>query len=143
KKKGIDLRLNKYCLQMLKEASERAKIDVGRDALARIKIEGICQDPTGKVMDLEANLSEAEFNRMVMDLVQRTFKVCDEALQSARMTAADLDAVILVGGPTRLPIIRNSVKHYFQREPMEGINPDQVVAMGASLQAHALLQAGG
>jgi len=141
KKKGIDLRLNKYCLQMLKEASERAKIDVGRDALARIKIEGICQDPTGKVMDLEANLSEAEFNRMVMDLVQRTFKVCDEALQSARMTAADLDAVILVGGPTRLPIIRTSVKHYFQKEPMAGIDPDEVVAMGAAIQAGSLMDA--
>jgi molecular chaperone DnaK len=78
---------------------------------------------------------------MVMDLVQRTFKVCDEALQSARMTAADIDAVILVGGPTRLPIIRNSVRHYFQKEPKEGINPDQVVAMGAALQANALLDA--
>jgi molecular chaperone DnaK len=76
---------------------------------------------------------------MVMDLVQRTFKVCDEALQAARMTAADIDAVILVGGPTRLPIIRNSVRHYFQKEPKEGINPDQVVALGAALQANALL----
>jgi molecular chaperone DnaK len=140
KKHGIDLRLNKYCLQMLKEASERAKIDVGRDAVAKIKVEGICQDPTGKVMDLEATLTEAEFNRMVMDLVQRTFKVCDEALQSARMTAADLDAVILVGGPTRLPLIKNSVKHYFQKEPLEGINPDEVVAMGAALQAGALVK---
>jgi molecular chaperone DnaK len=76
---------------------------------------------------------------MVMDLVQRTFKVCDEALQSARMTAADVDAVILVGGPTRLPIIRNSVRHYFQKVPMEGVDPDQVVAVGAALQAHALV----
>ena len=75
--------------------------------MAKINVEGICQDPTGKVMDLDATLTEAEFNRMVMDLVQRTFKVCDEALQCARMTAQDLDAVILVGGPTRLPIIRN------------------------------------
>ena len=141
KKHGIDLRLNKYCLQMLKEASERAKIDVGRDAVAKIKVEGICQDPTGKVMDLEAQLTEAEFNRMVMDLVQRTFKVCDEALQSARMTAADLDAIILVGGPTRLPIIRTSVKHYFQKEPMAGINPDEVVAMGAAIQAGSLMEA--
>jgi molecular chaperone DnaK len=90
-------------------------------------------------MDLKQGLGQDQFNRMVMDLVQRTFKVCDEALQSARMTAADVDAVILVGGPTRLPIIRNSVKHYFQKEPLEGINPDQVVAMGAALQAHALL----
>ncbi|MFL5323410.1 MAG: Hsp70 family protein, partial [Microvirga sp.] len=124
KEHGIDLRLNKYCLQMLKEASERAKIDVGKDAVAKIHIEGIYQDPTGKVMDLDATLTEAEFNRMVMDLVQRTFKVCDEALQSARMTAADLDAVILVGGPTRLPIIRTSVRHYFQKDPMAGIDPD-------------------
>src|SRR5229473_48096 len=139
KKCGIDLRLNKYCLQMLKEASERAKIDVGRDAVAKIKVEGICQDPTGKVMDLQATLTEAEFNRMVMDLVQRTFKVCDEALQSARMTAADLDAIILVGGPTRLPIIRTSVKHYFQKEPMAGIDPEEVVEMGAAIQAGTLM----
>ena len=140
---GIDLRLNKYCLQMLKEASERAKIDVGKDAVANIHIEGICQDPTGKVMDLDATLTEAEFNKMVMDLVQRTFKVCDEALQSARMTAADLDAIILVGGPTRLPIIRTSVRHYFQKDPMAGIDPDEVVAMGASIQASSLLDAKG
>src|ERR671928_914699 len=63
KKNGIDLRLNKYCLQMLKEASEKAKIDVGRDGAAKINVEGICQDPSGKVMDLDATLSEAEFNK--------------------------------------------------------------------------------
>jgi molecular chaperone DnaK len=80
-----------------------------------------------------------QFNRMVMDLVQRTFKVCDEALQSARMTASDIDAVILVGAPTRLPIIRQSVRHYFQKEPMTGIDPDEVVAQGAAIQAAALL----
>src|SRR5262249_17755539 len=141
KQHGIDLRLNKYCLQMLKEASERAKIDVGRDGTAKIHVEGICQDPTGKVMDLTATLNENEFNKMVMDLVQRTFKVCDEALQSARMTAAELDAVILVGGPTRLPIIRTSVKHYFGKDVMAGIDPDEVVAMGASIQAASLLDA--
>jgi molecular chaperone DnaK len=139
RKTGIDLRLNKYCLQMLKEASEQAKIDVGRDGRATVQIPGICQDPAGNVMDLENTLSEVEFNRMTMDLVQRTFKVCDEALQSARMTAADLDAVILVGGPTRLPLVRTGVKHYFQKEPMAGIDPDEVVAMGAAIQAHSLL----
>jgi molecular chaperone DnaK len=128
---------------MLKEASERAKIDVGRDSAAKINVEGICQDPSGKVMDLAAQLTEAEFNRMVMDLVQRTFKVCDEALQSAKMTAQDLDAVILVGGPTRLPIIRTSVRHYFGKEVMAGIDPDEVVAMGAAIQANSLLEAKG
>jgi molecular chaperone DnaK len=135
----LDLRQNKFCLQMLKEAAEKAKIDVGRDGIAQIHCPAICQDAHGKVMDLQQTLTQDQFNKMVMDLVQRTFKVCDEALQSGKMTAADIDAVILVGGPTRLPVVRNSVKHYFQKEPLEGINPDQVVAMGAALQAHALL----
>ncbi|HLL53041.1 MAG TPA: molecular chaperone DnaK [Myxococcaceae bacterium] len=138
-KTKLDLRQNKYCLQMMKDAAERGKIDVGQYGVADIVCEGICQDANGQVLDLRMTLSQDAFNRMVMDLVQRTFKVCDEALQSARMTAADVDAVILVGGRTRLPIIRNSVKHYFQKEPLEGVNPDQVVAMGACLQAATLL----
>ncbi|KFA89279.1 molecular chaperone DnaK [Archangium violaceum] len=141
KRTRLDLRQNKYCLQMLKDAAERAKIDVGSTGLAEVNCQGICQDANGNVLDLTGRLTQDQFNRMVMDLVQRTFKVCDEALQSARMTAADIDAVILVGGPTRLPIIRNSVRHYFQKEPKEGINPDQVVAMGAALQSNALLDA--
>ena len=137
-KHGVDLRQNKFCLQMLKEAGEKAKIDVGRDGQAVIKVEGICQTPEGQVLDLEQALGADQFNRMVMDLVQRTFKVCDEALQSARMTASDIDAVILVGAPTRLPIVRQSVRHYFQKDPMAGINPDEVVAQGAAIQASAL-----
>src|SRR5512133_1236336 len=140
-KHGLDLRQNKFCLQMLKEAGERAKIEVGRDGTADILVPGICQSPEGEVLDLKAQLSQDQFNRMVMDLVQRTFKVCDEALQSARITAGDVDAVILVGGPTRLPIIRNSVRHYFQKDPMTGVDPDEVVALGAAIQAHALLNA--
>ncbi len=135
----LDVRQNKYCLQMLKEAAERAKIDVGANGVAQIHCAGICQDANGQVLDLNQTLTSDYFNRLVMDLVQRTFKVCDEALQSARMTANDVDAVILVGGPTRLPIIRNSVKHYFQKTPKEGVDPDQVVAMGAALQANALV----
>jgi molecular chaperone DnaK len=135
----LDLRQNKFCLQMLKEAGEKAKIDVGREGAAQIHVPAICQTPEGEVLELRQTLSADQFNRMVMDLVQRTFKVCDEALQSARLTAADIDAVILVGGPTRLPVIRQSVRHYFQKEPMTGIDPDQVVALGASIQAAALL----
>ena len=139
KRHGLDLRQNKYCLQMLKEAGERAKIEVGRDGTAQILVSGICQSPEGQVLDLKQKLDADQFNRMVMDLVQRTFKVCDEALQSARMTAGDIDAVILVGGPTRLPVVRQSVRHYFQKDPMVGIDPDEVVALGASIQASALL----
>jgi molecular chaperone DnaK len=135
----LDLRANRFCLQTLKEAAERAKIDVGRHGKAEVVCEAICQDAAGKVLDLRETLTSEHFNRMVMDLVQRTFKVCDEALQSARLTAAEVDAVILVGGPTRLPIVRNSVRHYFQKDPMEGVDPDQVVAMGAALQGAALL----
>ncbi|MBE2253995.1 MAG: molecular chaperone DnaK [Myxococcus sp.] len=135
----LDLRQNKYCLQMLKEAAEKGKIDVGQSNVATIHCAGICQDVNGNVIDLTQTLTQDAFNRMVMDLVQRTFKVCDEALQSARMTAADVDAVILVGGPTRLPIIANSVKHYFSKDLMAGVDPDQVVSLGAALQAHALV----
>jgi len=141
-KHGLDLRQNKFCLQMLKEAGERAKIEVGRDGTANIHVPGICQSPEGEVLDLSRTLGADQFNKMVMDLVQRTFKVCDEALQSARMTAGDIDAVILVGGPTRLPIVRSSVRHYFQKDPMTGIDPDEVVALGASIQASALLNLG-
>ncbi|MGI5861403.1 MAG: molecular chaperone DnaK [Myxococcales bacterium] len=140
---GLDLTQSKYCLQMLKDAAERAKIDVGRDGAAQIVCQSICQDGAGNILDLQATLTEEQFNRMVMDLVQRTFKVCDEALQNARMTAGDIDAVILVGGPTRLPIIRTSVRHYFQREPMTEVDPDEVVGLGAALQAYALASAGG
>ena len=135
----LDLRQSKYCLQMLKDAAERAKIEVGERGISQIHCPSICQDAQGNVLALEQTLTADHFNGMVMDLVQRTFKVCDEALQSARLTAGDIDAVILVGGPTRLPIIRHSVRHYFQKEPLEGINPDQSVASGAALQAHALL----
>ncbi len=139
KKHGLDLRQNKFCLQMLKEAGERAKIEVGRDGVAEIHVPGICQSPEGEVLDLTQRLGADQFNKMVMDLVQRTFKVCDEALQSARLTATDVDAVILVGGPTRLPIVRSSVRHYFQREPLTNVNPDEVVALGAAIQGAALL----
>ncbi len=118
---------------MLKEAAERAKIDVGRDGTAEITLRGhLPGRRRARCWTCSETLTTEQFNRMVMDLVQRTFKVCDEALQCARLTAADIDAVILVGGPTRLPIIRNSVRHYFQKEPMEGIDPDEVVAMGAA-----------
>jgi molecular chaperone DnaK len=137
----LDLRQSRYCLQLLKESGEKAKIDVGRDGVAEIRIPGICRTPEGELLDIAQTLTADHFNRMVMDLVQRTFKVCDEALQSARLTANDVDAVILVGGPTRLPIVRQSVRHYFGKEPLTGIDPDEVVALGASIQAAALLDA--
>ena len=90
---------------------------------------------------IERRLTQAESRPLVMDLVQRTFKVCDEALQQARMTGGDLDGVILVGGPTRLPLIRKAVRHYFQQEPKTDVDPDEVVAMGAAIHAASLVAA--
>ncbi len=138
---GIDLRKDRHALAKIKEASERAKIDLGDKDRTRIHIPLLHTDKEGFSHDLDAELTRGEFNKMVMDLVQRTFKVCDEALQSARMTPAEVDGVILVGGPTRLPIMRNSVRHYFQREPNIDVDPDLVVALGAAIQADALLDA--
>lgn len=127
-------------VQMLKESAEAAKIALSSEASIDVHIPALYTDPsTGRGYDLSATLTRPLFNQMVMDLVQKTFKVCDEAMQSARLTAADIDGVILVGGPTRLPIIRNSVRHYFQREPNVEVDPDLVVALGASIQANALL----
>jgi molecular chaperone DnaK len=136
---NVDLRQDKYALQKLKEAAEKAKIGLSEHEVVQIHIPLIYTDENGYSLDFSTTLSRAEFNQMVMDLVQRTFKVCDEALQSARLTANEIDCVILVGGPTRLPIIRSSVRHYFQKQPMTDVDPDEVVAMGAAIQAHALL----
>jgi molecular chaperone DnaK len=136
---GVDLRTNKYALQKLKEASEKAKIGLSQHEKVQIHIPMVHTDDAGYAVDFSTTLDRSEFDQMVMDLVQRTFKVCDEALQSASLTAADINAIILVGGPTRLPIIRSSVRHYFQREPLVDVDPDEVVSMGAAIQGHALL----
>ena len=136
---SVDIKGNKQALQKLKEAAEKAKIGLSQHEVVQINIPHLPTDDSGHSVDFSTTLSRAEFNQMVMDLVQRTFKVCDEALQSARLTASDIDCVILVGGPTRLPIIRSSVRHYFQKQPLVEVDPDEVVAMGAAIQAHALL----
>ena len=108
------------------EAAERAKIELSEKDKVPIQVPALITDAKGRSHNLDIVLSRSQFNQMVMDLVQRTFKVCDEALQSGRLTPAEVDGVILVGGPTRLPIIRNSVRHYFQREPLTDVDPDEV-----------------
>lgn len=135
----VDLRQDRYAVSKIKESAEQAKIELSQSENAHILVPLVYTDDQGFSYDLEAELKRAQFNQMCMDLVQRTFKVCDEALQSARLTAGDIDGVILVGGPTRLPVIRNSVRHYFQREPNAEIDPDVVVSLGAAIQANALL----
>jgi hypothetical protein len=108
------------------------------DDEVEIRIPDIAQTEDGQSLAIEHRLDTAEFSSLVMDLVQRTFKVCDEALQQADVIARDLDGVILVGGPTRLPLIRQAVSDYFQQEPKADVDPDEVVAMGAAIHAAAL-----
>lgn len=138
-KTNFDPRTNKMMLQQLKDSAERAKIDLTTKQEVNILIPSFHTDAKGSV-DLDMNLTRSQFDQMVMDLIQKTFKVCDEALMMARITPSDLDGVILVGGPTRIPIVYNSVRHYFQQDPQQGINPDEVVAVGAAIQGAELVQ---
>jgi molecular chaperone DnaK len=138
-KHKVNLRQDRFALEKLKAAAEQAKKDLSADDEATIRIDDIARTPAGEALSLERVLTNPEFARLVADLIQRTFKVCDEALQQANLTARDLDGVILVGGPTRLPLIREAVSQYFQREPKAEVDPDQVVAMGAAIHAAALV----
>lgn len=135
----INLRKDRHALEKLKAAAESAKKALSVDDEARILIENILTTSDGATLSLDRTLSRGEFAALVSDLIQRTFKVCDEALQQANLTVRDLDGVILVGGPTRLPLVREAVAQYFQREPKTDVDPDQVVAMGAAIHAAALV----
>ncbi len=126
-KEGINLRNDVYALEKLKVAAEGAKNALSIDSEVDIRIPDVITGPDGAPRSIERKLSTEEFGRLVNDLVQRTFKVCDEALQQANIIARDLDGVVLVGGPTRLPMIRDAVREYFQQEPKRDVDPDQYV----------------
>ena len=139
-KQGVNLRNDPFALEKLKVASESAKKALSEDDQVEIRIPDVIAAPDGSGnLSVQRTLGSDEFAGLVKDLVQRTFKVCDEALQQAGLIARDLDGVILVGGPTRLPVIREAVKDYFQQDPRRDVDPDQVVAMGAAIQAAALV----
>ena len=138
-REGIHLRQDAFALEKLKVAAENAKKRLSVDDEVEIRIPDVIVGPDGEPRSLERRLTREEFGRLVNDLIQRTFKVCDEGLQQAGIVARDLDGVILVGGPTRLPIIRESVREYFQQDPKAEVDPDQVVAMGAALHASMLV----
>jgi molecular chaperone DnaK len=138
---GVDLRSNKFSLQKLREACEEAKKLFSSHDEVLVSIPDIIE-ANARSLELKYLVTREEFNSLVMDLVQRSFRVCDEALHSARCTVQDLDGVILVGGPTRLPIVREAVGYYFGIEPDTSINPDDVVALGAAIHAAGLRQSG-
>jgi len=140
KEHNIDLRTDKLALQKLKSAAELGKWDLSENLETSIEIPAIAETMAGEI-ELKANITRNYFNKLVYDLIQKTFKVCDEALQEASLTVDQLDSVILVGGPTKMSIIREAVESYFFKTPQTGINPEEVVALGAAIQGAALMEA--
>ena len=137
KQQGIDLRQDRLALQRLKEAAEKAKIELSSAAQTDINLPFITADQAGP-KHLDIRLTRAKFEALVDDLVTRTAGPCTAALKDAGITADQLDEVVLVGGMTRMPRIVESVKSIFGREPHQGVNPDEVVALGAAIQAGVL-----
>jgi len=137
---GTNLRHDPFALEKLKESAERAKkaLSVADEVEIRIP-EIVPSGANGPGISIERRISVRELATLVQDLIQRTFKVCDEALGQAGVIARDLDGVILVGGPTRLPFVRSAVRDYFGQEPKAGVDPDQVVALGAAIHAATLV----
>jgi len=137
KEQGIDLKNDKLALQRLKEAAEKAKIELSAASQTEINLPFITADATGP-KHLTMKLTRAKFESLVDDLVQRTIEPCKAALKDAGLKAGEIDEVVLVGGMTRMPKIQEVVKQFFGKEPHKGVNPDEVVAMGAAIQAGVL-----
>ena len=137
KEQGIDLREDKLALQRLKEAAEKAKIELSSSTQTEVNLPFITADQSGP-KHLNTKLTRATLEDMVDDLIQRTRKPCEEAMSDAGISAGEIDEVVLVGGQTRMPKIREFVKNVFGKEPNMSVNPDEVVAMGAAIQAGVL-----
>ncbi len=140
-KENMDLKTDKLALQRLKEAAEKAKIELSSTATTEINLPFITARMEGgstTPLHLVETITRADLEKMVGDLIQRTLEPCKKALGDAGVTAAQIDDVILVGGMTRMPRVREVVKEFFGREPHTGVNPDEVVAMGAAIQAGVL-----
>mgnify|MGYP001338070507 FL=1 len=137
KDQGIDLKNDKLALQRLKEAAEKAKIELSSASQTEINLPFITADQTGP-KHLTMKLTRAKFEQLVDDLVQRTIDPCRAALKDAGLKPAEIDEVVLVGGMTRMPKIQEIVKQFFGKEPHKGVNPDEVVAIGAAIQAGVL-----
>jgi molecular chaperone DnaK len=137
KDSGIDLSKDKMALQRLKEASEKAKIELSSAVETEINLPFITADATGPKHLLQ-KLTRAKFEQLVDDLVQKTITPCKIALKDAGLAASDIHEVILVGGQTRMPLVQQVVKDFFGKEPHKGVNPDEVVAAGAAIQGGVL-----
>jgi molecular chaperone DnaK len=137
KEQGIDLRSDKLALQRLKEAAEKAKIELSSVQQTEINLPFITADQSGP-KHLTMKLTRAKLESLVDDLIQKTVGPCEQALRDAGLKSAEIDEVVLVGGMTRMPRVQQVVKSFFGREPHKGVNPDEVVAIGAAIQAGVL-----
>src|SRR6201997_3438941 len=137
KEQGINLRNDKLALQRLKEAAEKAKIELSSTTQTEINLPFITADQTGP-KHLTMKLTRAKFEALVDDLIQKTIEPCRKALKDAGVTAGEIGEVVLVGGMTRMPKVQEVVKQLFGKEPHKGVNPDEVVAIGAAIQAGVL-----
>ncbi|MGB0575255.1 MAG: molecular chaperone DnaK [Alphaproteobacteria bacterium] len=137
KEQAIDLRTDKLALQRLKEAAEKAKIELSSATQTEVNLPFVTADATGP-KHLNIKLTRAKLEALVEDLVARTIEPCKAALKDAGLSAGEIDEVILVGGMTRMPKVIDAVKSFFGREPHRGVNPDEVVALGAAIQAGVL-----
>ena len=137
KEQGIDLRRDKLALQRLKESAEKAKIELSSTTQTEINLPFITADAAGP-KHLTMKLTRAKFEALVDDLIQKTVEPCRKAIKDAGISAAEINEVVLVGGMTRMPKVQEVVKQFFGKEPHKGVNPDEVVAMGAAIQAGVL-----
>jgi molecular chaperone DnaK len=137
KENSIDLKQDKLALQRLKEAAEKAKIELSSTPQTEINLPFITADQSGP-KHLNIKVTRAKLETLVDDLIERTIKPCDAALKDAGLSAGEIDEIVLVGGMTRMPKVIETVKNFFGKEPNKGVNPDEVVAMGAAIQAGIL-----
>ncbi|MGP1281741.1 MAG: molecular chaperone DnaK, partial [Parasphingopyxis sp.] len=137
KDEGIDLRNDKLALQRLKEAAEKAKIELSSAQSTEVNLPFITADQNGP-KHLVKTITRSDLEQLVDSLIKRTLDPCKKALEDAGVKAGDIDEVILVGGMTRMPKVRKTVQDFFGKEPHTGVNPDEVVAMGAAIQAGVL-----
>ena len=137
KDEGIDLRGDKLALQRLKEAAEKAKIELSTAATTEVNLPFITADANGP-KHLVKTITRADLEKLVEELVKRTLEPCKKAIKDAGISASEIDEVVLVGGMTRMPRVREVVKDFFGKEPHTGVNPDEVVAIGAAIQAGVL-----
>jgi molecular chaperone DnaK len=137
KEQGINLRQDRMALQRLKEAAEKAKIELSSVMQTEINLPFITADASGP-KHLQMTLSRSKLEQLVGDLVERSMNPVRQALQDAKLQASDIDEVVLVGGQTRMPLVQETVRKFFGREPHKGVNPDEVVAIGAAIQGGVL-----